>query len=372
MKLISHGTVFTGTAGARTASSCFPAIVQLPDGTLVVAWRVGSQKDSADGQILLSRSTDEGRSWSGPEALPAGPWAAEAGEIHYAALTVLGDNHLLAALMWLDRSDPKRPFFNPVTEGILPVRTWFCESHDGGRSWGDYRVMDAEPHMPLTITGPVLLIDNKLVCQVEVNKAYEDTQPWRQAAVWKTSHDGGYNWPEYTEVAKDPAGQVFYWDARYSVGVNGYVMAALWVYDRKKKCDLPIHLCESYDGGRTWSAPRDAGLVGQLGYPVLLGGGRLLLPYVDRYRSPSIRAALSNDLGRTFVEDIVLYRHQATQMDPGKGSATADYLQDMELWTFGRVDPILGIDGTVWLAYYAGTAQATNIHWARLDTSEAS
>ena len=26
----------------------------------------------------------------------------------------------------------------------------------------------------------------------------------------------------------------------------------------------------------------------------------------------------------------------------------------------------LGNDGTAWLVYYAGNAQATNIHWARL------
>jgi sialidase-1 len=371
MRLLSEGTIYVGAAGTRTANCCFPAVVQLPKGTLVVSWRVGSQKDSSDGLILLSRSNDEGRSWSEPQELPAGPWTATPGEIHYAGLTVLGDNHLLAALMWFDRSNPARPLFNPVTEGILPVRTWLCESRDGGRSWGDYRVMDGEPHTPLTITGPVLVLDRqRLACQVEVNKSYEDSAPWRQAAAWKISHDGGYDWSEYVEVAKDPSGQVFYWDARYSVGANGHVLAALWCYDRKQKRDLPIHLCQSHDGGRTWSAPRDIGLVGQLGYPVLLGGGRLLLPYIDRYRSPSIRAALSNDLGGTFVEDVVVYRHQAARPDPGKNSAAADYLQDMGLWTFGRVEPILGIDGTVWLVYYASTAQATSsIHWARLQVS---
>jgi sialidase-1 len=372
MRVLAEGTLFTGTAGTRTANCCFPAIVQLPDGTLVVSWRVGSQKDSADGQILLLRSTDEGNSWSAPEPLPAGPWTDTPGEVHYAPLTVLGQNHLLAALMWVDRSDPTLPFFNPTTEGILPIRTWFCESRDGGRSWGDYRVMNEEPDAPPTLTGPVLALDrDRLVCQMEVNKSYEDAGPWRQRAIWKMSQDGGYSWPDCVEVAHDPAGRVFYWDARYSLGANGYVIAALWTYDREAKSDLPIHLCESRDGGQTWSAPRDSGLVGQIGYPVLLGGSRLLLPYIDRYGSPSIRAALSNDLGRTFSENITIYRHQAAQLDPGKNSTAADYLQDMELWTFGRVEPFLGIDGTVWLAYYAGNAQATSIRWARLEVPTA-
>ena len=106
MKVLSQGTVFVGLPGTPRASSCFPAIAQLPDGPLLVSWRAGSQKDSADGQILLSRSTDQGRSWSEPEELPDGPWVSEPGEVHYAPLTVLGKNHLLAALMWVDRSDP--------------------------------------------------------------------------------------------------------------------------------------------------------------------------------------------------------------------------------------------------------------------------
>ena len=184
MELLSQGTIFSAPPNTDAAGSCFPSIARLTDGKLLVSWRVGSQKDSADGRILLSRSTDEGRSWSEPENLSPGPWEEEPGELHYAPLTVLGKNHLLAALMWVDRSDPVLPFFNPETEGLLPIRTWFCESRDGGRSWQDYRYMKSDDTTidstscrvrcgkmslqlgPLPITGPVLVLDDgKLACQ---------------------------------------------------------------------------------------------------------------------------------------------------------------------------------------------------------------
>lgn len=368
MELTSEGILFAGGANTSAASSCFPAIARLPDGSLLASWRIGSQKDSADGQILLSRSGDGGDSWSQPEELPAGPWAADPGEVHYAPLTVLGHNHLLATLMWVDRSDPTLPLFNPTTEGLLPIRTWLCESRDGGRSWDDYRFMDGEPQGgPLAITGPVLVLDDgRLACQFEVNKPYEDTRPWRHAAAWKISSDGGYTWPDYVEVANDPIGRLMYWDARYVLGPKGYIVVAFWTYDRQQQHDRTIHLSESHDGGRSWSAPRDCGLVGQVCHPVLLRDDRLLLVYVDRFHTRSIRAALSNDLGRSFVRDVLVYQHPARQAEPGKESALAGYLQDMELWTFGRVEAIAGQDGMVWVVYYAGNAEATDIRWARL------
>jgi hypothetical protein len=157
-----------------------------------------------------------------------------------------------------------------------------------------------------------------------------------------------------------------YWDARYALGLDGHIVATFWTYDRKRHCDANVHLSESYDGGHTWTGPRDSGLTGQVCFPVLLNSSRLLLLYVDRFRTRSIRAALSYDLGHTFMEEVVVYQHPAAQAERGKDSTPADYLQDMELWTFGRVEAMTDGNGTVWLVYYAGDAQATHICWTRL------
>ena len=117
MQLLAEGTVFRGTAGTPTASNCFTAIASLADGSLLTSWRAGSRKDSADGQVLLSRSTDGGRNWSPPEPFCAGPWVRQPVEVRYAPITVLGDGRLLAVVLCVDRSNPAFLFFIRLPRG---------------------------------------------------------------------------------------------------------------------------------------------------------------------------------------------------------------------------------------------------------------
>jgi BNR repeat-like domain len=367
MKLINQSVICAGAAGTSRANCCFPSIARLADGTFLATWRVGSRKDSADGVLMLSGSRDEGRTWSAAQEMPLGRYADLAGEVHYGPLTVLGPGHVLAALMWVDRSDPELPLFHPTTEGLLPIRTLFCESGDDGRSWSDYREMDTAPYdSPMPITGPVLqLPDERLACQFEVNKHYEETQPWRHAAAWKISSDGGGTWPECVEIAHDPTGRLMYWDARYAVRADGFCVAAFWTYDRQAERDATIHLSISRDGGRQWSAPKDVGIVGQICQPLFVDDGRLLLVYVDRFASRSIRAVLTDDLGETFSGETVVYEHPRAHVAEGHSNNTADYLQEMDVWTFGRVEG-LASEGVVSLVYYAGNEAATSINFSQL------
>ena len=369
MQAIDQRAIYCGTPGTSTANCCFPSLVRLLDGTHLVSWRVGSQKDSADGRILLSRSANNGRTWSTPEEMTFGPFSSQPCEPHYAPLTVLADGRILAAVMWVDRSDHTRPFFHPTTEGLLPTRVLFCESHDAGRTWQRFREMDSTPyHSPLPITGPVLqLADGELACQFEVNKNYDDPRPWRHAAAWKISHDGGQTWPEWVEVANDPADRLMYWDAHYALGSDGFCLAAFWTYNHAEGCDSPIHLSTSHDFGRHWSAPRNAQIIGQIAHPVLLPDGRLVLIYIERFATRSIRALLSDDLGKSFHGDVVLFEQPQSQPAPLQKATAADYLQEMDTWTFGRIDALADPNGDISIVFYAGNGDATNIYWSRLE-----
>src|SRR4029079_11602785 len=99
MQLISERVLYSGKPGTSTANCCFPAVASLTDGGYVVSWRVGSQKDSADGKLLLSRSMDDGCSWTPPEPIPLGPFAQAAVEPHYGPISALKNGRLLAAIM---------------------------------------------------------------------------------------------------------------------------------------------------------------------------------------------------------------------------------------------------------------------------------
>jgi hypothetical protein len=371
MRLLHESTIFSGVPATEKANCCFPAIARLLNGGLVVTWRTGSQKDSADGKLLLSRSIDDGQSWSTPAAIPLGPYANAKIEPHYGPISVLKDGSLLAAIMLVDRADPSLPFFHPTTEGLLPTHTLFFQSCDGGRSWTGYREMDYAPyHSPMPITGAVLQLGNgELACPFEVNKNYFDTQPWRHAAAWKISRDGGHSWPECVEIANDPTGRLMYWDARYALGADGLCVATFWTYDRTQQCDARIHMSISRDNGRHWSQPRDIGIEGQVCQAVFVDNGGLVLIYVDRFKTRSIRATFSPDLGRSFRSDIVVYSHAYRPTDI-QSNITANYLQDMDTWTFGRVDAVAGTNRKIEIVYYAGTRDATSIRSATLVLSE--
>ena len=371
LELLFTTRICEGVPQTQSANCCFSSIVRLPTGELLISWRVGSQKDSADGAIWMSRSVD-GTSWTAPqEIIRAGIRDGVLGEPHYGPLTVLADGRILCAVMWVDRSDSDRPFFSPKTEGLLPLQTLFLESHDLGNTWREIGRLDDAPYgAPLAITGSVLeLADGAWACPFEVNKNYDDAGPWRHAAALKFSYDAGRSWPECVEIANDPSGRRMYWDARVMSAADGHYRATFWTFDRVDHVDRTIHWAESHDAGRTWSAPRDLGVVGQVAEFVELGDGRWLLVYVDRYQTRSIRAMLSAVDGSKIGEEIVVYQHPAGKSEIGEGAATTDYLQDMELWTFGRIQTVADARGSVWVVYYAGDSRSTGIYCARLGQS---
>ena len=366
MKVLAEGFVHRGTRNTSTASCCFPAVVRLPDGRLLASWRTASKKDSADGTILLSISSDGGQTWQKPTQPFETKWRDQPGTLFYGPITVIAPQRLLAALLWFDRSEPDKPLYNPVTEGLWPSQTLLSESTDGGQSWSQPWAMDDQPwSRPLAISGPVLVLsDGRLACQFEVNNHYDAPPPWQHLAALKFSRDGGRTWPEQAVVASDPSGKTIYFDQRFAIGSGGQLAVAFWTYDRTQKRDLDVHLAFSSDCGQRWSAPRPTGLTGQYTQPIFLADGRLMLVTIDRFESRSIYAIVGSADGSGWGERCTVYAHSRDESN--SNSALADYLQDQRAWTFGRVDAALEPEGTVFIIYYAGNPDATDIRWARV------
>lgn len=373
--IVDSGIVYRGTLGSRTASCCLGSICRLDDGTILASWRIGSSKDSCDGTIMMSSSSDFGRTWTKPWQPFSNPhpdhpesyvFNGKPGDLHFAPLTSMGGNRVLTGLMWLDRADPSRPMFNPATEGMIPVHTLIAASEDGGLTWSEPRLFDASPHDGLgAIAAPMFRLPSGLLaCQYEINKPYEDPTPWAHRALLKFSSDDGMTWTAPATVAFDPTLRIRYWDQRQSVAPDGTLVAGLWAYDSIKKMELNFHLTESRDDGLTWSTPRDSGLSMQQPYPVFLSDGRMVAICIDRYRTRSIRAIISDDQGQTFSESqLLVYQQPKHVQDHGEHDHE---IADQQLWTFGRVEAVVDPDNDVWVIHYGGDESATNIYWSRL------
>jgi hypothetical protein len=304
LKIINKGIVFKGIEGTDRQSCAFSDICVLPSGRWLASCRAAPSKAGTKGQhVLLSFSDNEGKSWSEPYS-PFSPVKVNSrhGLFRAAYLTSLGGKRVLAALCWVDHSNPELPFFNPDTEGLLDTKIFFSFSDDEGNIWSVPELMDTSPfNCPTPLTGPVLLLPNgELACQFELNKHYYDTSPWQHAAVIMFSKDGGKTWPEYVIAAKDTKNRIFYWDQRPGVLKDGRVLNFFWTYNYAESYYLNIHARESKDNGRRWSEIWDTGVFGQPARPAQLPDGRIVMVYVDRFGVPSIKMRISSDGGKTF------------------------------------------------------------------------
>jgi hypothetical protein len=370
MQIVERGTLSRGTPGTPRAALTFPTATALARGGMLATLRAGSSKDSADERVELWRSDDAGRTWRGPAPLPAPPAIDGAtGSLKLCYLTEIAPGALIAAAMWVDRSThPGQPLFNPETEGCLPMAILLSESADDGASWSPWRHVPLPAELgPPSLTSPLLgLADGTLAMSIETNKPYADASPWRQRAVLLHSGDGGRSWGGPIIAAQDPGGRVFNWDLRLAVAPDGRIGSFAWTYDSATRTYREIHRRVSLDGGRSWSPAEALGFADQAGRPAVLPDGRVVLPWVDRFGSRSIRARVAPSIDAPFDAggEVVLFSLE------GAGSAglttTGDLLAEMALWTFGLPYAVALPDGDVLALYYAGSPAGMDICWVRL------
>jgi len=370
MTVKDQGTLAQGRAGSESAVCIFPAVATLSDGTVLATYRAGSTKDCADESAHLLRSEDGGRTWSAPIALDTPMLDGKRGGLRVCYVTELSPGRLLAAAMWIDHeTHPGQPLFNPETEGCLAMAIVLAESANGGRTWTPWRAVPMPDEIgPPSLTNPILkLPDGRLAMSIETNKHYLDSSKWYQRVVFFYSDDEGQSWSGPTVIAQDPTGRIFNWDQRACVAQDGRVATFAWTYDSEAKTYLNIHRRLSDDGGETWSPAEDLGITDQAGHPAVLPDGRVLLTWVDRFHSCSIRARLARDVAAPFAADteLTIYTHGKAGGRSDLGT-TADTLSDMGVWSFGLPYAETLPDGDVMVVYYAGTQEQMDVRFARL------
>lgn len=369
MRIVAAGILSRADRCTNRANLTFPTVTVLDDGSLLATLRAGPEKDSAAEVIELYRSRDNGDTWSGPERPFVPPrLGGRAGTLKLCYLTPLAPGRLLAAAMWVDRTTyPGQPLFNAETEGCLPMSIFLAESADDGHTWTAWRHIPIPDDIgPASLTSPILkLADGRLAMSIETNKPYLDRSKWQQRAVFLHSADGGLTWSAPATVAEDPTGRIFNWDLRCAVAPDGRVGSFAWTYDSTTATYLDIHRRISRDGGTTWTEPEAIGVSDQAARPAIFADGSIVLAWVDRFGSRSIRARRAANIAEPFdpASEAVIYAHE----EAATGSAgTGEMLASMELWSFGLPFSTALPNGEAIVVYYAGEAKALDIRWARL------
>ncbi|MFN0056531.1 MAG: sialidase family protein [Planctomycetales bacterium] len=378
MRVEERGLIYDAQAqpaAGRTAA--FTGLCRLRNGALIASYQVGEKKHAHNSRIWLGRSDDAGRTWAElPNAL-SGQVDGTPGSLSSGQLLELPGGRWLLCSTWFDRSEPERPLFDPLTEGILRSRQLLARSDDEGRTWSDWSIIPTPGLTGCAATGEVLGWESGLIGYAfESFKEYDDPAPARHAAWLLVSPDQGRTFPQAHLVARDPAHRVYYWDQRLCpAGPDGEYVALFWTHDRGKQQDLRVHLKRGsiHDPDPTVQ-PVETPIPGQIAAPLLLADGRLLAFVVDRGRPGTMTLWSSPDGGDTWPEGdrLVVYTHdERALLTQGREQIDfAQYWEDMGKWTFGHpAIRDLG-QGKVLVAYYAGTPSCLSGHWARIDTSQ--
>lgn len=373
MKLVDQGIVYDGGQRPNRQSCAFPGICITPGGRWLCSFRAAPTKAATAGQhVVLCHSDDEGRTWSSPEEPFIAPQADGplGGTLRTGHVTTLGDGRLLSVLSWVELPSDARPFFNEQTEGLLDTRICISFSEDEGRHWSPAQFMTPRPFMvPSPTTGPVVCLDGKdLICQVELNKLYDDPEPWRHQSMLIFSRDGGDSWGEQCAVSDDPTRRIFYWDQRLGNLDDDVLLDVFWTFDREAGQYLNIHARCSHDGGRQWSTMWDTGVPGQPAAPVRLDDGRIALVYVDRTATPCIKLRTSRDEGQTWPEGTETVVFESSRP---RATAASQSMQEAwdEMYAFSLGLPATAKlpGGDVLVVFYEGpSGDRTSIRWARI------
>jgi hypothetical protein len=357
---------------ARVA--CFTSLCPVRSGALLSGFQVGPVKQSPRSTIRLCRSDDQGKTWTLLDTQFETRINGVPGSLSSAELVEVERGRLLLFATWFDRSDPTRPLFDPITQGILRAKQLLAFSRDEGRTWSAWRELKTPGLSGCASTGPVVQwADGTLAYAFESFKEYDDSEPARHGAWLMVSRDGGESFSSPLLVARDESGQVYYWDQRLCAAErSGEFVALFWTHDLAAQRDRLVHFRRASlaDSAVVGEAIRETTLPGQIAAPLELADGRLLAFVVDRRGPSTMTLWQSRDGGRTWPEQerLVIYTHdeRAAVTPGGKAIDFNQYWEEMGKWSFGH-PALRKLDNTrVFCAFYAGAPDSMSVHWARV------
>ncbi|MBT3601456.1 MAG: exo-alpha-sialidase [Candidatus Latescibacteria bacterium] len=321
----------------------WPMISKTKDGELLVVF--SGDRDGhvcPFGKTFLMRSLDNGDSWQDPELVNDTPL-----DDRDAGLCVCLDGTLLVSwfttwrnpkdetltdawrehLEGISDTDVKQWTQPNLTDSTLIERGhWIRRSTDNGKTWEEpIAVPGTAPH------GPNVLSDGRLF--FVGNEGYRRNDK-SSALACAESKDMGKTWTVLARVSMFPdaapsdAGGMRYLGEPHVVEVTpGHLLGMARHEEQPYVEGRPtgkLWQFDSFDGGHTWTEPKETPIVGKPPHLHRLPDGRIVVTYGYRQAPFGERACVSVDGGKTWdVDNEVILRDDAPNHDLGYPATVA-------------------------------------------------
>lgn len=312
-------------------------LIKLRNGDLLLLTREGFEHYSNDGDVVMLRSKDGGKTWGERQVIASMKNVDE----REGCGVQLSDGTLVVGIFYNNRynADGSYNFSgkdNPldpdsVAKGLRYLGCYTISSKDDGRTWSEPRFIDTKdmPYKDLEgpTDAPIELPDGTLIMGM--------TAEYGRSAVLLSSTDKGQTWSHRSVIARDEEKKLGgFMEPGIVRTKTGRIVAVM----RNHGLDQALWAAHSDDDGKTWSPVKQTPMVGHPADLIQLSDGRLLASYGIRNphtRPAGVRACFSSDNGETW--DI---------------GTEVQLRNDLGNWDVGYPDSLERSDGSVYTVYY--------------------
>lgn len=365
MKQISTGIIYTNPQPyLRSRQAFHPSLSYLGGDELLCTFDIGEAVESLDYRTYVSRSLDLGQTWQleGPLLEDRCPRPTTLS----IRTSLLSDGSLVGFGGRFYRDDPNEGKGDRDTLGMAPMDLILLRSTDKGRTWQGPEVITPPLKSPAwEICHSILeLPSGRWLAPCATWRGLKGESPSGEKTVTLISEDQGRTWSKYGVMFDGSQTGFIHWENSVAALDARRLLAVSWVFDPRNQKHLPNEYAFSYDGGLTFSAPRQIGIRGQTAKILRLADGRILCVYRRDDRS-GLWANLFRLDGEVMVSLAELPLWGTYLGDSGMtGQGIAR--DELSALKFGYPSLRQLPDGDVLIAFWGLEGWSSNIHWIRL------
>lgn len=280
------GKLKTRLVYASKEHAAFPSAVRTRDGEILVVFREAPSHAGTHGRIVLTRSKDNGLTWTKPQTVIDTPF-----DDRDPSIVEFGNGALLINFFASEYDSSGRR--------IRIVGVHLSRSIDGGHTWSTPRKVEIPGYKWLACSDNVLpLPTGRLILPVYGEPEGDSVR----AALALLSDNFGLSWDNWAVIAHDSSGKVSYNEPALEVLPNQEILCVT----RTAGANHWLAVSRSTDDGQSWSPVHFTNIQGEAPDVLRTSRGTLVVGYRD-FSPAGVSLAFSFDLGRTWERETVLY-----------------------------------------------------------------